>query len=371
MTPEWEDRNLIGKIVYVDRTANQLVITDANEGNSIEIRYKPGETYEPYIGSPAKWSPDGKKIAFGCWRGESTRLNLCILNIVENIQGQNNSISQGLQVIQLPEQYTPNALNDPLSNALIFASLAWIMDSNGIVLTPFCIVKVNTPKTDCLDWENLERLNELNKKILQSAKFIAPSPVNENIWALIVDDQILFMDLESGAVTEIKAEENTLFLSWSPNGEKITTLAHGVIGLIDIQTSSYKKLIWEDDNRVKIEPKLLTDNPGTGSYLLSLYSPRQNIAWSPDSRYLVLNVYLGFPLAESSKIYAGIFYFDIERGALFPARVNLEELGFPSPILLIDSNTQTISVNSSELGLFVSPDWYACDDPENVCELYK
>lgn len=382
-TPEWNERNLTGKIVYVDRTRNRIVIMDANGENPKEIYYTPGEMYEPFLGSAVKWSHDGRKLAFGCqklgpldWeyfpagRGDDVRLSLCILDLVENMQGQNNNISHGLQVIEMPEQYTPRASDGAYSNARLFTSLAWIMDDEEIVLTPFCIVKLDEARTDCLDWDNLDHLDERKKEILQNAEFITPSPVNQEVWALTMGNQILILDLSTKEVNQIDMEYNNLLLYWSPDGNKIAVVSSGTIGLLDIQTHSYKKLIWQDSTGTKIEPELITAHPGTGSYVLSLYSPRQNIAWSPDSRYLILSAYLVYPFSEAyARIYAGIYYFDLETGELFPAHRNFEELGFPM-VFQPEWNIYIVEIVQG-LRLFTSPDWYACNDPENICELYK
>lgn len=383
-TPEWKDRNLIGKIVYVDRTANQIVIMDADGKTSKEISYIPGKTYEPYIGSPIKWSHDGRKLAFGCqklsdspdWtffpigREEDVRLSLCVLDLIENMQGQNKDILQGLHVIELPEHYMPLSSEGAYSNSRRFASLAWLMKDEEIVLTPFCIVKVEETKTDCTDWGTFDHLTETNKVFLQNAEFIAPSPVDPRKWALTIDNNIIILDLDTGEVKQIDVKYDDLFLYWSPDGNKVIVLSSNAIGLLDIQTYSYERLIWGGEYGMSIEPELITARPGaTGSYLLNLYFPRQNIAWSQDSRYFILNVYSVFPFSEAyARIYAALYYFDLERGEIFPARNGSDELGFPTEFQP-EWNIDIVKID--EFKLFTSPDWYACDDAENVCELYK
>jgi|GEM_PF-3217966 len=383
VTPEWKDRNLTGKIVYVNRTANQIVIMDADGKNSKEISYIPGKTYEPYIGSPIKWSHDGRKLAFGCqklsdspdWtffpigREEDVRISLCVLDLVENVQGKNKDISQGLWVIELPERYMPLSSEGAYSNSRRFASLAWLMKDEEIILTPFCVVKVDEIKTDCVDWGTFDHLTEVNKTLLQNAEFIAPSPVDPRKWTLTIDNNIIILDLDTGEVEQIDVKYDDLFLYWSPDGDKMIVLSSNAIGLLDIQTYSYERLIWRGEYGMSIEPELITARPGaTGLYLLNLYFPRQNIAWSQDSRYFVLNVYSVFPFAESARIYTGMYYFNLETGKLFPVRNGSDELGFPTEFQP-EWNIDTVKIE--EFKLFTSPDWYACNGIENICELYK
>jgi hypothetical protein len=388
-TPEWKNRNLTGKIVYVDRTANQIVIMDANGGSSKDIFYIPGETYEPYMGSPIKWSHNGHKLAFGCqklpdspdWkffpagRGDNIRISLCVLDLLKNMQGQNNNISQGLQVIELPEHYMPLASEGAYSNPRLFASLAWLMNDEEIVLTPFCIVKVAETKTDCNNWGGLDHLDEVNKELLQNAEFIAPSPVDAKKWALTIDNLILIMDMADGQVEYISMEYKDLSVYWSPDGNKMAVLGRElnypydtVVGMLDIRTSSFMKIIWVGKYGISIEPGLMTARPVTGSYFLNSYFPRQNIAWSQDGHNLVMNVYLGLPFAESARIYTGMYFFELEMADLFPVRSEKGELEIPAEFRP-EWNVDVIAIK--EFKLFTSPDWYACDDPENVCELYK
>jgi dipeptidyl aminopeptidase/acylaminoacyl peptidase len=383
-TPEWGDRNLLGKIVYVDRTANRIVVMDANGENSKEIVYVPGETYEPYLGSPVKWSPDGTRIAFGCWnldmpqlenfrkegeRGYGKHINLCVLNLVDNLQGQSNIINHGLQVIELPEQYMLERVLPEIS-ARLFASLSWIMEGDGLVLTPFCIVMLNADKPDCTDWGNLDYLDESNKELLRKAYFIAPSPVDKNLWALTVEEKILLMDLKKGEVTEIDTEYENPSLYWSPDGAQIAILTNKTLYLLDVQISSFDALMWTDEYHMKIEPELIIAYPGNaGFYGFKSYQVNNNIAWSHDSRNLILTVFIHYNSIIFSGVFTGIYYFDLESGELFPARVDSEELGFPT---YIEPQWNILVIGETEdLGLYVTPDWYSCNDPENVCRLYE
>lgn len=387
-TLAWEERNLTGKIVYVDRTANQIVVMDANGENAREISYLPGETYEPYLGSPVKWSPDGRKIAFGCqkldpldWeffpsgRGDGVRLSLCILDMVENLQGQTYTISDGLHVIELPEEYTPDFSEGVHDAARLFSSLSWILEGEALVLTPFCLVRMEETQTDCSDWDDLDSLGEGNKTILREAEFIAPSPADPRQWAVAIRNQVLIMDLVTGEVDQVEMEYERLFLYWSPDGRKIAVQAlnfgylyASVVGVLDVQEFSFAKIIWEGELNVVLEPGLITARPGTGSYSLSPYFPRSITAWSPDSRYLSLSVYLIYSSLGGSKIYSGIYYFDFATRQLFPARRGSDELGIPTEFR---PEYKVHIVKFDELQLFTSPDWYACNDPENVCDLYK
>jgi hypothetical protein len=384
-TPEWVDRNLPGKIVYVDRMSNRIVVMDANGENSKEIFYAPGETYEPYLGSPVKWSPDGTRIAFGCWnldmpqqedifkeaeRGYGKHINLCVLSLVENLQDENNSILNGLQVIELPEQFMPKDRVGAYINSRLFASLSWIMEGDGLVLTPFCIVMLNTDKADCTDWGNLDYLDESNKELLRKAYFIAPSPVDKNLWALTVEEKILLMDLKTGEVTEIDTEYENPSLYWSPDGTHIAILTNKTLYLLDVQTSSFDALMWTDEYHMKIEPELIIAYPGNaGFYGFKSYQVNNNIAWSHDSRNLILTVFIHYNSIIFSGIFTGIYYFDFERGELFPARVDSEELGFPT---YIDPQWNISRIGKREdLRLYLAPDWYSCNDPENVCRLYE
>jgi hypothetical protein len=250
--------------------------------------------------------------------------------------------------------YMPGDSAGVYKTSRLFASLEWMMDDEGVVLTPFCIVKIDETQTDCTDWGDLGHLDETNKKILQNAEFIAPSPADPKKWALTIDNQILIMNIVTGEIDRIDIKDEDLFLYWSPDGSKMVVLSSSAIGMFDIQTHSYKDLIWGGQYGISIEPGLITARPGTGSYLLNLYFARQNIAWSQDSRYLVLNVYLGFPFAESARIYTGIYYFDIGTGELFPARRGSDKLGIPTEFR---SEWNIYIVQIDEFKLFTSPDW--------------
>ncbi len=387
MTPtrEWGDRNLPGKVVYVDRTANRIVIMDANGENVREISYTPGETYEPYLGSPVKWSLDGTRIAFGCWkldmpqqenfhkdgeRGYGKPINLCVLNLVENLQDENNSILNGLQVIELPELYMPKDGVGAYINSRLLASLSWVMEGNGLVLTPFCIVMLNADKADCAGWGNLNHLDESAKELLRKAYFIAPSPADKNLWALTVDEKILLMDLETGKVTEIDTEYENPSLYWSPDGAYIAILTSESLYLMNVETSSFDTLMWRDKHRKKIEPELIIAYPGNaGSYTFKPYQSKNNIAWSPDSRNLIFSTYLVYNSIIFSRIFAGIYYFDLESGELLSAQVDSKELGFPT---YIEPQWNILVIGEiKDLGLYVTPDWYSCNDSENVCSLYE
>jgi hypothetical protein len=293
--------------------------------------------------------------------------------LVENVQGKNKDISQGLWVIELPERYMPLSSEGAYSNSRRFASLAWLMKDEEIILTPFCVVKVDEIKTDCVDWGTFDHLTEVNKTLLQNAEFIAPSPVDPRKWALTIDNQILIMDMVEGRVDYIDTNYKNLLLYWSPDGNRMAVLANdpytSVVGVFDVRTSAFKKIIWIGEDTGFFEPGLITARSGPSPFVLRFYYPQQNIAWSANGRYLVLNTYLFAPFSEAyARIYAAMYYFDLERGEIFPARNGSDELGFPTEFRP-EWNIEIVKID--EFKLFTSPDWYACNGAENVCELYK
>lgn len=356
--PTLDKTSVRGKILYWHIEQHALEIMDANGDNKLAIPYNPKEGLVPIFAIPVQWSPNGQSVAFGCLDAEDPEVSgVCILNLVEYIKhNKGGKMSESLKMIQLPPGYIANRFETQIN------SLEWTYDGLQIVLAPFCLVDIAERYSTCST--RLENISSTDRLILENAQYIAPSPANPDLWAVATEGVLYLGSPVTGDFQPIDTEKSNSFIaiSWSHDGEQIAFLSEANItnskyipslGIINKSGVNLNKMLSVVDLKDRIDPNFVITQQSPiilGNFThINKYPPRQNLSWSPDNHYIALNVFYYFLRMDPVLLdAAGIFYFDIFSEDLLPAQVDFKDFQ-----------------------LYASPDWYACDDIENVCELYK
>ncbi|GAB4424347.1 MAG: hypothetical protein Kow002_13870 [Anaerolineales bacterium] len=346
-----------GEIAYLDLLGNQIIIANVRGDREVHIRYAPGKTYEPYPASRLKWSPDGTKLVFFCWYGGGSRIDLCILEIDETLEyGEQYKLNTFLHVIKLPLQYTPDFTRTwPRSftrkehfytegtiwRKELTPSFEWA-GKDSVVLVPFCLISVKDIHAECTENRIFENLEPHQEALFVNAQQIAPSPIDENVWAVLVDRHVFLIDILSGNVQDLDIPQNVLLLSWSRDGQRLAMITYsaeqrkGAIDIVNVKSGSLKRILWVAG--IAVEPRLIVEPPGTGEYFLYGNVPfviplGQNISWAPEDQYIIFNIFVVSPWGEIGYyLSSGTFLFELDKGELIPFQVDFQNFQvFTSP----------------------------------------
>ncbi len=347
--PVLDPTTVSGKVVYQGGQKG-VVIMDANGVGEISIDIS-GDGIFDSVSSPIKWSPDGQHLAMGCQNSDKSIYGVCILDLAMYFTGTPKLVaSDNLKVIQLPSGYSGNYLG-----LIDIVSLEWSPNGKYLILTPFCVVDVEETYSDCSPGF-LEGFSSEDRALIKNSIYIIPSKNDDNVWVISSREKgkglskVLFVEKQ---IVNLLKEAVGSEIAWSHNEEKIVVLGSGVT-LIDIASSKRTEFVSSDELLSLIDPRLLPKLRFiTQDHRLFLadkkYMPRQSLSWSPDDRYVALTVfYENIARDDGINDQSGIFYLDTQTGDLIPVRANFSDGSFSA-----------------------TPDWYACDDPENVCDLYK
>lgn len=351
VSPTLGENSVSGMIAYWDIRQSSLRIISGSGDDKFSISYDPEVGIVPHFSSPIQWSPDGRMVAFGCLDSINQEVSgVCILDLVENLtNGNGKSLSTGLTMIQLPRGYIQDGIRSRIT------SLEWTSDGRYVILTPFCLISITDSETNCSSQHFLD-LPPAERLLLEDANYIAPSPVENEIWAIAVKDQLYIGNFMRGEFKLLNVEKPESYnaIAWSSDGEEIALLYYGDVGpqqilsVVSKDGLNYRKLLSSDDLKNMIDPNLVItkDSPFVIGYynLFARLLPRQNLSWASNNRYIVLNIYYHLPNID--EIYfdaAGLFYLDIETGELIPIRVDFKHFK-----------------------QFASPDWYACSNVEKT-----
>ena len=355
--PTLDNASVSGKIAYWDINQHALVIAEADFTDQLLIPYNTKKGFVPNFSISLQWAPDGEMIAFGCLDAANNDLaGICILDLLEYIKNnKGEDISKNIDLIELPYGYITDRFNSRIT------SLEWTYNGDYIVLTPFCLLDVDKADLGC---SNQQEITSNNSLFLENAYYIAPSPADPNLWAVSVENQLYLGDPAGEDFQLIETEKSSRFVavSWSHDGEQIAFLSESnmtsskntsSLGVISKNGVNLNKMLAVIDLKDRIDPNLVITQQSPiilGNFThINRYPPRQNLSWSPDNRYIALSVFYYFLKMDPVLLdAAGIFYFDTNSEKLLPAKVDFKDLQ-----------------------LYASPDWYACNDIENVCELYK
>ena len=347
----------------------RIVIMDADGSLMLSIPFVKDKTPLPFVGSTLQWSPDGRKLAFGCdFENRAHLSSICILDLVENMTSpRGEDVLKGLHVIDLSPERDLWYRDSKGS-----FSVEWVNGEKLLLTKPYCVIKASdaSVSTDCANGEGdslIHRLNESARELVNDADYIAPSPEDGDLWAIATNGKIYLWKREQGDLVPLVFNEKYSgyahiywqHLSWSNDGKKLAALGYvdpsrGFLGILNLETGQQGEVVLlSQDLSSLLDPNLyyMPDEKYPQKKLCTLDAriiPGRNISWSPDGRFVALHVYLspGWGIVIET---GEIMYFDTQRNELVPAKAMFNDRSHS----------------------FTGVDWYACDDDANVCGLYR